>query len=64
MKTLKDIGTVPFDLSVLQSFYPDCRHITDKAMRLETEGAIVRLKKGLYVANTSIFIFTHYLDIA
>lgn len=52
MNTLKDLGTVPFDLCVLQSFYPDCKHITDKAIRLEAEGTIVRMKKGLYVANT------------
>ena len=52
MKALKYIGTVPFDLSVLQSFYPNCKHITDKAIRLEKDGEIVRLKKGLYVANT------------
>ena len=61
MKTLKDIGTVPFDLSVLQSFYPDCKHITDKAIRLETEGTIVRLKKGLYVANTDDGTLSHEL---
>ena len=61
MKTLKDIGTVPFDLSVLQSFYPDCKHITDKAIRLETEGTIVRLKKGLYVANTEDGTLSHEL---
>lgn len=46
MNNIKDLGIVPFDLSILQSFYPDCKHITDKARRLEAEGTIVRLKKG------------------
>ena len=45
------VGNVPFDLSVLQSIFPDCKHITDKARSLESEGRIVRLKKGLYVAS-------------
>ena len=45
------VGNVPFDLSVLQSIFPDCKHITDKARSLEAEGRIVRLKKGLYVAS-------------
>lgn len=52
MDALQQIGSVPFDLSVLQSFFPDCKHITDKALRLEADGRIVRLKRGLYVANT------------
>lgn len=51
MDALQKIGAVPFDLSVLQSIFPDCRHITDKARRLEEKGMIVRLKRGLYVAN-------------
>lgn len=51
MDNLKKMGTVPFGLGVLQSLYPDCRHISDKAIRLEAEGRIIRLKKGLYVAS-------------
>lgn len=45
------VKNVPFDLSVLQSIFPDCKQITDKARSLEAEGRIVRLKKGLYVAS-------------
>ena len=41
---------VPFDISVLQSVYPGCKQITDKARRLVAEGRIIRLKKDLYVA--------------
>jgi len=50
MDILQKLGGVPFGLDVLQSLFPDCRHISDKALRLEAEGRIVRLKKGLYVA--------------
>lgn len=61
MYSLKDIGTIPFDLSVLQSFFPDCKHITDKAIRFESAGLITRLKKGLYVANTDDSSFSREL---
>lgn len=50
MDPLQKIGSVPFDLNVLQSLFPDCKHITDKALRLEADGRIVRLKRGLYIA--------------
>ena len=53
MEQLQKIGSVPFDINVLQSVYPDCKRITDKARRLETEGRIIRLKKGLYVSNAN-----------
>ena len=46
-----NIGNVPFDLSVLQSVFPDNKHITDKARSLESAGRIIRLKNGLYVVN-------------
>lgn len=53
MEQLLKIGAVPFDINVLQSAYPGCKQITDKARRLEAEGRIIRLKKGLYVANAN-----------
>ena len=53
MELLQKIGAVPFDINVLQSAYPGCRQITDKARRLEVEGCIIRLKKGLYVAGAN-----------
>lgn len=53
MEQLQKIGAVPFDINVLQSAYPGCKRITDKARRLEAEGRIIRLKKGLYVANAN-----------
>ena len=53
MEQLQKIGAVPFDINVLQSVYPGCKQITDKARRLEADGRIIRLKKGLYVANAN-----------
>lgn len=48
---LQGIGPIPFDLSILQSLYPNCKDTPDLAQRLEADGRIVRLKRGLYVAN-------------
>ncbi|MCR5658429.1 MAG: hypothetical protein K6G25_03800 [Bacteroidales bacterium] len=49
--TLFQLGNTPFDLSVLGGFYPDTKHISDKARRLEQEGRIIRLKRGIYVRS-------------
>ena len=51
MSPLINIGNVPFDLNVLASTFPETKHITEKARRLEADGKIIRLKKGLYVAS-------------
>ena len=49
---LNQVGNTPFTTSVLASLYPDIRQINDKARRLEQEGHIIRLKRGLYVRST------------
>ncbi|MDE5876456.1 MAG: hypothetical protein K2H47_03060 [Muribaculaceae bacterium] len=51
---LKDVGNIPFRLSVLQSVFPNNTAITAKAKRLEDAGDIVRLKPGLYVISPTI----------
>lgn len=50
MSPFSNIGNVPFDLNVLATIFPNCKHINEKARALETAGHIARLKKGLYVA--------------
>lgn len=52
--TLKDIGNIPFRLSVLQSVFPDNIAIAAKAKRLEDGGNIIRLKPGLYVTDSTV----------
>lgn len=49
--SLYHLGTVPFDLSVLRTLYPHCNNIADKARRLEESGDLIRLKRGMYVAQ-------------
>lgn len=48
---LYQLGSTPFTLDVLSVIYPNCKQITDKARRLEHDGRIVRLKRGLYVRS-------------
>ena len=38
----------------LSSVFPDCVNLATKAKRLERDGEIIRLKKGLYVASTGV----------
>lgn len=58
---LYNLGTIPFDLAVLQSLYPRCSNIADKARRMEDAGDIIRLKRGLYVANRTDGILSREL---
>ena len=51
MSLLTNIGIVPFDLNVLSSVYPETKHIVEKARRLQSDGKIIRLKKGMYVVS-------------
>lgn len=51
--TLYQLGSTPFSLDVLAAIYPDCKQTGDKARRLEQEGRIVRLKRGMYVRSTA-----------
>lgn len=48
---LYQIGNIPFPCSVLSSIYPETKQISDKARRLEQDGRIIRLKRGLYVRS-------------
>lgn len=52
MTPFQNIGNIPFDINVLSSIFPNCKHINEKARALEKTGQIVRLKKGMYVAST------------
>ena len=51
---LKDLGNIPFSVSILDSIFPDNSAIAAKAKRLEEAGDVIRLKRGLYVVNPDI----------
>lgn len=48
---LEDFRNTPFRMQDLSSVFPNCANLKMKARRLEYDGDIIRLKKGLYVAS-------------
>ena len=48
------MGNIPFNISILNSIFPENSAIAAKAKRLEEAGDVVRLKKGLYVTSPDI----------
>lgn len=51
---LEDFRNTPFRMQDLSSVFPDCANLKMKAKRLEHNGDIIRLKRGLYVSNPKI----------
>lgn len=48
---LEDFRNIPFRMQDLSSVFTDCVNLKMKAKRLERDGDIIRLKRGLYVAS-------------
>lgn len=51
---LEDFRNIPFKMQDLSSVFPDCVNLPMKAKRLENSGAIIRLKRGMYVVSPEI----------
>jgi predicted transcriptional regulator of viral defense system len=51
---LEEFRNTPFRMQDLSAAYPSCANLATKAKRLERDGEIIRLKKGLYVASPKI----------
>lgn len=49
MEVLEQLGIVPVDMAVLRSLFSEYKFSGDKILALESEGKLIRLKKGLYV---------------
>ncbi len=49
-RQLTEIGTIPVTTSIIESLYPNLS-LRIKVTWLEKQGFIIRLKRGLYVAN-------------
>lgn len=49
--TLSEIGNTPIDFAVLKSIFPDHKSIHNKVSELEKSGALIRLKKGMFVVS-------------
>ena len=50
-RELSEIGTIPVTTSIIESLYPELKSANKKVTWLEKQGFIIRLKRGLYVAN-------------
>ena len=50
-RQLTEIGTIPVTTSIIESLYPELKSANKKVIWLEKQGFIIRLKRGLYVAN-------------
>lgn len=51
---LEDFKNVPFRMQDLSAVFPDCVNLPMKATRLEKNGDIIRLRRGLYIVNPKI----------
>lgn len=51
---LDDFRNLPFRMQDLSSVFPGCANLAMKAKRLERDGSIIRLKKGLYGLSPKI----------
>lgn len=49
MMQASQIRNIPFDITTISSLYPHIKSVANKAVDLEKNNAIIRLKKGLYV---------------
>ena len=50
-RQISEIGTIPATTSIIESLYPELKSANKKVTWLEKQGFIIRLKRGLYVAN-------------
>lgn len=54
MNPLSELGNLPLTPAVLTTLYPRLTAIGKKVARLEREGTLVRLKRGLYVVSPRV----------
>jgi predicted transcriptional regulator of viral defense system len=51
MENLKQLGIIPVDYAVLGSLYSNYKSPRNKIANLESEGKLIRLKRGMYVVS-------------
>jgi predicted transcriptional regulator of viral defense system len=54
MQRLEQFGNVPIDYSVLRDVFSDYKFPRNKIAILESEGQLIRLKKGVYVVSPDV----------
>lgn len=51
IENIKQLGNIPVDYALLRSVFSDYKSPRNKIANLETEGKLIRLKRGLYVVS-------------
>ncbi|MDP3436728.1 MAG: hypothetical protein Q8S04_05755, partial [Bacteroidales bacterium] len=54
METLKQLGVVPVDYSVLRTLFSEYKFPKNKIASLQSENMLIRLKKGMYVVSPGV----------
>lgn len=54
MNDLKQFGVIPVDIKTISSLLAQYKSPVDKVSRLEKDGHLIRLKKGLYVVSPEL----------
>ena len=54
MNVLEEFGVVPIDFPALANVLGDYKYPHDKVSKMEVNGELIRLKKGLYVAGPNV----------
>ena len=54
MHPLLQYGIIPVGYASLQASYPLLKSFKDKVSDLEKQGAIIRLKRGMYIVSPAI----------
>jgi len=60
MNVLEEFGVVPMDFPALVTLLGDYKHPQDKVSKMEDNGELIRLKKGLYVVAPNV----HHMPIS
>ncbi len=54
MNAVRNIGTIPSTSAVLGAYMPAVQNLNAKILRMEREGELIRLKRGLFVVHPNI----------
>jgi len=54
MNVLEEFGVVPIDFRALVTVLGDYKYPQEKVSKMEGDGELIRLKKGLYVVSPKV----------
>ncbi len=54
MNAAQNIGMIPINTAVLRATLPEVHNVNAKILRMEREGELIRLKRGLFVVHPNV----------